>query len=59
VRGPLTAHWTPQTRALYLIGTGDRNALATWGSWTWGGRWVWYLKDWIDRRFVRRFGTVA
>lgn len=50
--------WTPQKRALYLISTGDRNAMATWGSWTWEGHWIWHLKDWIDRRFMRRFATV-
>lgn len=51
--------WTPQSRALYLISTGGRHALATWGGWTWSGRWVWRWKDRIDRRFMRRFGTAA
>ena len=48
--------WTPQRRALYLISTGDRHALAWWGRWSWGGDWVWRWKDRIDRRFVQRFG---
>lgn len=52
-------NWTPQGRALYLIGTGDRHALASWGPWTWSGDWVWHWKDRIDRRFMRRFGTAA
>jgi len=51
--------WTPQPRALYLISTGDRHALATWGGWSWSGRWVWRWKNRIDRRFMRRFGTAA
>ena len=51
--------WTPQARALYLISTGDRHALATWGDLSWSGHWVWRWKDRIDRRFMRRFGTVA
>ena len=51
--------WTPQARALYLISTGDRHALATWGDWSWSGCWVWRWKDRIDRRFMRRFGTAA
>ena len=49
--------WSPQTRALYLISTGDRHALATWGPWSWSGRWVWRWKDRIDRQFMQRFGT--
>lgn len=47
--------WTPQARALYLISTGDRNAIASWGQWSWSGRWVWRWKDRIDRRFMARF----
>lgn len=55
---PLHA-WTPQERALYLISTGGKHALAAWGRWSWAGRWVWRWKDRIDRRFMRRFGTEA
>ena len=49
--------WTPQRRALYLISTGARHALGTWGAWSWSGRWVWRWKDRIDRAFMRRFGA--
>ena len=51
--------WTPQRRALYLISTGNRHALAIWGHWSVGGDWVWTWKDRIDRAFVNRFGTAA
>ena len=51
--------WHPQQRALCLISTGDRHALASWGRWAWRGRLVWHWKDRIDRRFVNRFGTSA
>jgi pyridine nucleotide-disulfide oxidoreductase family protein len=51
--------WTPQRRALYLISTGDRHALAIWGAWSVRGDWVWTWKDRIDRAFVRRFGTAT
>ena len=51
--------WKPQQRALYLISTGDRHALASWGRWAWQGDWVWHWKDRIDRQFVRRFGTTG
>ncbi len=55
--GTALQDWTPQAQALYLISTGDRRALATWGrwSWPWPGRWVWRWKDHIDRAFMRRF----
>jgi len=49
--------WTPQRRALYLISTSGRHAFATWGGWSFGGRWVWRWKDRIDRRFVRQFAA--
>ncbi|WP_165396838.1 FAD-dependent oxidoreductase [Sphaerotilus mobilis] len=51
--------WTPQARALYLISTGDRHALATWGRWSWRGHWVWRWKDHIDRAFMRRWADPA
>lgn len=51
--GKRLVRWKPQSRALYLISTGDRRALAVWGRRTVMGRWAWYWKDWIDRRFVR------
>lgn len=47
--------WTPQTQALYLIGTGRRHALAARGKLSAGGYWIWRWKDWIDRRFIQRF----
>ena len=51
--------WHPQQRALYLISTGDRHAMASWGRWAWHGDWVWRWKDRIDRQFVQRFGTTG
>jgi pyridine nucleotide-disulfide oxidoreductase family protein len=51
--------WTPQQRTLYLISTGDRHALATWGPWSIAGDWVWTWKDRIDRGFIRRFAAKA
>ena len=47
--------WHPQRRALYLVSTGDRRAIACWGSWSAWGSWVWRWKDRIDRRFVQRY----
>ena len=48
-------NYTPQTRSLYLLSTGDRYAIASWGSFTWEGEWVWRWKDRIDRGFVGKY----
>jgi pyridine nucleotide-disulfide oxidoreductase family protein len=45
----------PPASTLNLISCGDRFAIASWGCYSAQGRWVWWLKDWIDRRFVARF----
>jgi selenide, water dikinase len=47
---------TPQADYLALIGTGARYAVVSKrGFWPLRGRWVWFWKDWIDRRFMRQF----
>ncbi|MBU1222561.1 MAG: selenide, water dikinase SelD [Gammaproteobacteria bacterium] len=47
--------YRPQRRWLALISTGDRHAIASRGALFARGDWVWRWKDWIDRRFMRRF----
>jgi NADH dehydrogenase FAD-containing subunit len=51
---PLAEHQPPD-KTLNLISCGDRFAIASWGNYSAQGRWVWRLKDWIDRRFLRRY----
>lgn len=51
----LEAH-RPQTDYLVILMTGDGRAIAGRGRWlAVQGRFVWWLKDWIDRRFMARF----
>jgi pyridine nucleotide-disulfide oxidoreductase family protein len=49
--------WQPQKRALYLLSTGGKYALAAWGGFSISGAWVWRWKDRIDRRFIAWFGS--
>ena len=51
---PLSA-FKPQRRALYLLTTGPKHAIASWGPWAFAGRWVWYWKDRIDRDYIAKF----
>ena len=45
----------PQRRALALIGTGDGSAVASRGRLATEGAWLWRLKQWIDRRWMRGY----
>lgn len=53
---PLTLRtYIPKAKSLYLLACGPQYAIASWGRWSFQGKWVWRLKDWIDRGFIRRF----
>jgi selenide,water dikinase len=55
VTGQPLQRYRPQSRWLALISTGDRHAVASRGALYARGDWVWRWKDWIDRRFMRKF----
>ena len=50
--GQPTVPFTPQTRFLGLIGAGDGNCVASKGPMALEARWLWDLKDWIDRTWM-------
>ena len=57
LEGRTLTRYHPQERALALISTGDRYAVASRGELFASGAWVWRWKDWIDRRFMKRYGV--
>jgi len=58
VRGQPLVAYKPQRKWLALISTGNRYAVASRGGISFAGGWVWRWKDWIDRRFMRRFADL-
>ncbi len=53
--GAALQNYTPQSRSLYLISTGNKHAIGSWGNFTWAGDWVWRWKDRIDRGFMAKY----
>jgi len=46
-------HYQPQRHALLILTCGRRYAIAQRAGWTAQGRWVWWLKNYIDRRWIK------
>lgn len=57
--GQPLGQYQPRSRTLYLLATGDRRAIVSWGRLVAAGHWAWRLKDWIDRAFVSRYTSLA
>lgn len=47
-----------QRHAMAIVGLGTGTAVANRGGRYAAGRWVWFLKQWIDRRFMRKFNDL-
>lgn len=55
LHGQAPLGYRPQKRSLYLLATGPREAIVSWGGLSAGGRWAWRWKDHIDRGFVGQY----
>ena len=55
ITGETLLSYRPQRHWLALISTGDRHAVASRGPFHARGDLLWRWKDWIDRRFMRKF----
>jgi selenide,water dikinase len=53
VQGQPPLAYRPQRDALVLLSCGRRYAVAHRGDWSAEGRWVWWLKNHIDRRWIK------
>lgn len=56
--GTRLQRYRPQRDALYLISTGGKHAVGSRNGVTFEGDWVWRWKDWIDRRFMKKFNEL-
>jgi NADH dehydrogenase FAD-containing subunit len=51
--------YTPRWNSLYLLSTGQGEAIASYGPLAAQGRWVARLKTWIDRRWIAKYAAIS
>ncbi|MEO6699032.1 MAG: FAD-dependent oxidoreductase [Paraperlucidibaca sp.] len=51
--------YRPKRVSLFLLATGPEHAILSWGPIVLNGRWLWWLKRFIDTRFVERYRLSA
>ena len=56
--GEKLSSFMPQSRALSLISTGPKHAVAVRNGLSVEGQWVWHWKNWIDQGFMGRFSAL-
>lgn len=59
VAGKELRQYSPQRTALYIVTTGERHAIATRNGLVVEGDWVWTFKNWLDRRWIRRYQSCS
>ncbi len=59
VRGGEMLPYKARKHSLYIMASGKGTGIASWGNWSWEGRWVWFWKDFIDRRFMKLFQNMS
>lgn len=47
--------YSPQSRTLALVSMGRKRAVLSYGGLAAEGDWAWRFKDWIDRRWMRKY----
>ena len=57
--GEVGPAYEPQESFLSLLNTADGKALLRWKMLVSWSRWAWWLKDWIDRRFMHKYQSLA
>lgn len=55
INGKPLVDYVPQRMFLSLLMTGDEEAIANKHGIAFSGKWVWRMKDWIDRGFMKLF----
>lgn len=55
VAGTPPSPFPPANKSLHLLTCGGHEAIASWGSFALQGQWVWRLKNWFDRSFIKRY----
>jgi NADH dehydrogenase FAD-containing subunit len=53
--GSKPSRYDPPHNTLTILSRGDRHAIASRSNFAVHGRWLWWLKNWIDRSFIKRY----